>query len=70
MPTIIELDHEGEPDERTGICSSCGEECEVERHDEGIGWYEYGDQMCRDVQLVAASKCCWVEAYVIEEDEE
>jgi hypothetical protein len=68
--TIIELDEYGEAEYSTGICSSCGQECQVETHDDGIGWYEYGDQRCKDVQLFAASKCCLVDAYKIEDKDE
>ena len=64
----IALDGENQPEELSGICSGCEQECEVITIDEGIGWYDYCGQSCTDVQLEAASKCCELPAYFIEDD--
>jgi hypothetical protein len=47
-----------EPEYETGVCSLCGETCDIRGVDEGIGPYEFWGIKGTDVQIVAASSCC------------
>lgn len=52
-----------EPEEETGRCTECGENCTVIGVDNGIGPYEFWGQKGTDVQIDLVSNCC--EAKVI-----
>lgn len=45
-------------EEKFGICTNCGDACEVIIVDVGIGPYEYGSIRGWNSQDVVVSKCC------------
>lgn len=50
------------------FCSECGNECETNTVDEGIGSYEYWGSMCYDRHMVVISQCCEANVYKIKEE--
>jgi hypothetical protein len=47
-----------EPDQETGICSYCKNECRLKLIDVGIGECEFFGRKGRQVQMIQVSDCC------------
>lgn len=50
------------------ICKSCNEQCNLVKHDEGIGSYEFWGSKGVDSRIVIVSNCCH-EEYELEPGE-